>query len=83
MEARWEGYIMSLSFLLFCTGTRGILDISIESRYGVDDAFHVPSSQVSIFSRSYSEERMRFDLRIVRNVIYDEKDGIAKNEDVI
>ena len=77
MEARWEGYIMSLLFLLFCTGTRGTLDISIESRCGVDDAFDVPSSQVPIFSRSYSEE-MRFDLRIVRNVIYDEKTGSPK-----
>jgi hypothetical protein len=48
----------------------------------VNDAFDVPSSQVSIFSISYSE-RMRFDLRIVRNVIYDEKDGIAKNENVM
>jgi hypothetical protein len=71
--ARWEGYIMSLSFLLFDPGIRGILDISIESRCGVDDAFDVPSSQVPIFSRSYSEERMMFDLRIVRYVICDER----------
>jgi hypothetical protein len=48
----------------------------------VDDAFDVRSSQVPICSRSYSEERMTFDLRIVRSVICDEKDGIAKNEDV-
>jgi hypothetical protein len=46
---------MSLSFLLFGPGIWGILDISIESRCGVDDAFDMPSSQVSISSRSYSE----------------------------
>jgi hypothetical protein len=79
MEARWEGYIMSLLFLLFCTGTRGILDISIESRCGVDDAFDVPSSEVSIFPRSYSGSILEsWEMWFVTK-----KTGSPKGEDVM
>jgi hypothetical protein len=73
-------YYVTVFFAFLHPDLRGILDISIESRCGMDDAFDVPSSQVPICSKSYSEERMTFDLSIVRNVICDQKDGIAKTE---